>query len=401
MKKINSMLFVLIILLAFSCRKEDNKTAISREKVSGYVQKGPFLNGTLITISELSSDFIPTGKNFTSQIFDNKGSFEFKNVSLSSGFVELMANGFYFNEIENKGSTAQLILFALSDLTDKSSLNVNILSHLEKRRVEYLISNGSSFKDAKKQAQSEILRIFEIKKSDMPESEALDISKSGEDNAILLAISAILQGKLTEAQLSELLANIATDISEDGELNDNSLGVQLINNANILRTNDIRSNLEKRYESLGLAVTIPGFEKYIKQFVDSTGYIATNMITYPLKYNSRINILNDSSFVVMSDTAYSIAAYLPIGTSIKIVIKPSDRENWGAIGFNAMNVTGCTAKSNYPIDWTITAEGNDHFINLPVMFGGRIDHVNETSIDFFIYENNSTVCTRLKTVRNY
>ena len=47
-------------------------------------------------------------------------------------------------------------------------------------------------------------------------SEYLDISQPGDKNAILLAISVILQGYLSVAELSELLANITTDIREDG-----------------------------------------------------------------------------------------------------------------------------------------------------------------------------------------
>jgi len=40
--------------------------------------------------------------------------------------------------------------------------------------------------DAKKQAQEEILKVFLIEKSDMEESESLNIAEDGDDNAILL-----------------------------------------------------------------------------------------------------------------------------------------------------------------------------------------------------------------------
>lgn len=400
MKTSRVFLILMLILSTFSCDKDDNKTNISLDKVSGFVQKGPYLNGTTITISELSSDLIPTGKNFNSQILDNKGSFEIKDVTLSSQYVELIANGFYYNEINNENSVAQLTLFALSDLVDKSTLNVNTLSHLEKMRVEYLISNGSSFIDAKKQAQSEILKIFEIKKSDIQESENLDISQSGDDNAILLAISVILQGYLSVADLSELLANIGTDIREDGVLNSKTLGVTLINNAKVLKTTEIRDNLQNRYESLGLDVTVSDFEKYVKQFIDSTDFIATNNITYPKKYNSQTNVLIDSSFVVSPGIIYSIAAYLPVGTSIKIVCKPSIGYDWGAAGFATPDATGILIEDNYPNNLTFTAIGNDQIVNVPVLFGGGAP-VTPTSIDFFIYENNSEVYTRLKTVKTF
>ncbi len=127
---------VLLICVIVSCEKHDNNTNnLSIDKISGYVQKGPYINGSSITMSELSSDLIQTGKTYSSQIIDNKGSFEMKSIELISQFAELKVDGFYFNEIINNNSTAQLTLYALSDLTDKSSLNVNILSSLERRRV--------------------------------------------------------------------------------------------------------------------------------------------------------------------------------------------------------------------------------------------------------------------------
>ncbi len=47
----------------------------------------------------------------------------------------------------------------------------------------------------------------------MDNSEELDITINKEENAILLAISLILQGNKSEADLTQLLANISTDIN--------------------------------------------------------------------------------------------------------------------------------------------------------------------------------------------
>ena len=162
MKNTGLLLLHILILFTTSCESDENGNKLSFEKLNGYVQKGPYLNGTAVTIFELSSDLSPTGKNFTTQILDNKGTFELKNVELTSNYVILEADGFYFNEVKNINSSAQLTLFALSDLTNKISLNINVLSSLEKSRVEYLISNGIDFSSAKKQAQSEILSILGV-----------------------------------------------------------------------------------------------------------------------------------------------------------------------------------------------------------------------------------------------
>lgn len=323
MKYYKLLSVLLLAVITLSC-EENNKPGFLYEKINGYIQKGPFLNGTAITISELTDNLAPTGKTFSSQILDNKGTFEIRNVELASQYVELKADGFYFNEVKNNNSTAQLTLFALSDLTTKSSLNVNVLSNLEKSRVGYLISNGSDFSIAKNQAQKEILSIFEINKDDIAESELLDITKPGDDNAILLAVSVILQGYLSVSDLSELLANISTDIREDGILDSKSLGTTLINNARTIKLDRVRQNLENRYETLGLEITISDFEKIVNQFINNTDFEFTGFIKYPESGKHGLNILDKDKTDYTAGT-YSMKAVLPDGTSVKVKISG---RNW-------------------------------------------------------------------------
>lgn len=323
MKYFKLLPVLLLAVIVLSC-EENNKPGFSYEKINGYIQKGPFLNGTAITISELTDNLVPTGKNFFSQILDNKGTFEIRNVELASQYIELKADGFYFNEVKNNNSTVQLTLFALSDLTTKSSLNVNVLSNLEKSRVNYLISNGSDFSTAKSQAQKEILAIFEIHKDDITESELLDITKPGDDNAILLAVSVILQGYLSVSDLSELLANISTDIREDGILDSKSLGTTLINNARTIKLDKVRQNLESRYETLGLEITISDFEKIVNQFISNTDFEFTGFIKYPESGKHGLNILDKDKTDYTAGT-YSMKAILPDGTSVKVKISG---RNW-------------------------------------------------------------------------
>ena len=336
MRNIRLISMVSIILITSSCEKE-NQGNLSIDKVTGYVQKGPYLNGTAITISELSGALDPSGRTFSTQILDNKGTFEINNINLSSEFVELKADGFYFDEISNENSIAQLTLFALSDIKDKTTLNVNVLSSLEKGRVGFLISGGSTFPNAKKQAQAEILKIFGIEKADINESELLDISKEGDDNAILLAISVILQGYRTVGELAELIANMSTDIREDGELNSPVLGTDLINHAHFLNLLKIRENLEYRYEEMGINASIPDFEKYVKLFQDSSDFEFTGLIEYPEYSDYGENILFNGKSSFETGHQYSLAANLPHGVSLKIILKggswyfqvaPSGPVNW-------------------------------------------------------------------------
>lgn len=283
MKPLNAILLSVLLLtsILISCDKNKEQDEPITWDLNGFVQKGPYLNGTVITVFDLNSNLVQTGKTFTSEISDNKGTFTLSGLALTSRYVELQANGFYFNENSGQNSPSQLTLSAVSDLTDKSSLNVNVLTHLEKNRVIYLVSNGMSFADAKRQALQEILSIFEINKPDIMSSELLDISKEGEDNSILLTVSAILQGNRTVAELSELLSNIITDIREDGQLNSESIGTDLINDARFLDTAVIKNNLKEKYSDLGVNIEVPPIGSILAHFIENTNFKFTSQISYP------------------------------------------------------------------------------------------------------------------------
>ncbi len=334
MKKFVTLQIVFSLFLLVSCEKDPMPDEVTRTDVSGFVQKGPFINGTDISVAELTDELTQTGKMFSSQIVDNKGTFDIRNIELTSPFVELKANGFYFNEVANENSPAQLTLFALADVTETSDINVNVFSNLEKNRVQNLVSGGMNFKEAKQQAQAEILSIFEIGNEGITDSELLDISKPGDGNAALLAASVILQGYLPVSELSELLANISTDIREDGVLNSAQLGTTLINNARTINLAEIMQNLALKYETLGLTTTVPDFEKYVNQFINNTDFEFTAFIEYPPTGKHGLNLLDPEKTNYTNGT-YSLRAILPAGTSLKVEIRgrnwmfPGEQEDTG------------------------------------------------------------------------
>lgn len=262
----------ILLLLIYACEKdtiEDNQ--ITKEKVSGLVQKGPFINGTQILMADLNSSMKQIGKIFSTQITNDYGAFEVHEVVLSSSYVEFSAAGYYFNEVSGKISSAPLTLFALSDVSDINSVNINILTHLEKQRVEYLITeHNNKFAEAKKTAQSEILSMFGYHEEDMSGSETLTIQSDNQSNAILLAISVILQGNRSVGTLTELLANISNDLKEDGIMSDEKILDSLRTTTLALDLNTIRKNLVDRFQSLGVGATIADFESYVNSFLSFT-----------------------------------------------------------------------------------------------------------------------------------
>lgn len=332
-----SFLLVFIsISLSTSCMdngEKDTFNIIKKEKISGYVQKGPFVNGTTVQMNELNENLIQSGKVFSSQILDNSGNFEIKSVELSSSFVEFTASGFYFNEVEGKLSSSQIALSAISDIKDISTINVNLLTHLEKRRVEFLVSEGKTFVEAKKKAQEEVLGIFSFTLSGNSISESLDISKNSDGNAMLLAISVILQGQRTEGPLSELLAIISSDIEKDGLLNNQQLLTELRESAVGLDMEAIRKNLISRFNTLGIQAAISPFETYVNQF---------------LSFTAKEPVLGEISVVEKTSNLASFRI-LVNPNSAASTVKIFYGESKESIG-SSVNLTASPIKGNIPVE---------------------------------------------------
>lgn len=383
-------LMACVLILITSCNDEKQDiTPFKKEKITGFAQKGPFNNGSSVLISELNSEYIQTGKTITSNIENNQGLYEIDNIEFISQYVILTVNGFYFNEISGNNSSAQLTVSAISDLSDKNSLNVNVLSSIEKQRVEFLISEGMEFKEAKNQAMNEILGIFEIDPTLNLESETLDISKDSDGNAILLAISSIIHGYRSTADLSLLLANLSTDIKTDGILDDLTIKSDLLLHAKSLKLASIRTNLEEHYNSLGIDCSIADFESYIHHFLETTDY-EPHLIDYPEYGNFGRNILFMQEDTIFTEQDYSLAANLPENGMLKIVLKNGI---WMISGTSSVNWTiSDYDDTNKSQTFTSTQAGLD--CDLKIIF--PTDSLGNNHIEMEYYEFNSLYPTHVK-----
>ena len=225
---------------------DDNDSNGTSYDISGYIQKGPFISGSSVTIYELDSDLNQTGVSYQTQTIDDFGSFEFPD-RVNSDYVEIISTGFYFNEVEGALSSATLTLSSISKVTAGSNIFVNVLTCLASNRIRYLVQNeNKSFENAQSQAESELLAIFNINETDILNFDQMNISEEGKSNAILLAVSAILQGSNTVPELTELISKISLDIEEDGTLDNSSYKEEITNNSMTLILGKIRTNLENR-----------------------------------------------------------------------------------------------------------------------------------------------------------
>jgi hypothetical protein len=264
-----SKLLACLIALTFGCKEEVDKTTTvhTTQGVSGFVQKGPFVSGSTITIQVLDSLFNPTGQSYTVTTIDDFGSFDLQS-EVTGTYIEIIGQGYYFNEVAGTISNSSLNLRAIARVKEDLKSNVNVLTTLSKNRIIYLVkSEKMSFSEAKKQAESEVLGLFNIPYEETYDFNLMDIRKDGSENAILLAISSVLQGGLSVGELSELLSKIILDIEVDGEINNNTTVQTIYNNASSLVLGSIRQNLITRYGSLGIQHPVPSFESYAKKLI--------------------------------------------------------------------------------------------------------------------------------------
>lgn len=347
MKRI--LLMVIANLMMFWSCSEKEET-FRNYSLSGLVQKGPFINGTQVVIIELDNQLTQTGKSYQTEIKNDLGKFEIEDISLSSNYVELIADGFYFNEITGVLSSSRLLLRALSDISDRSSININILTHLEPDRIKYLINDGLNFIEAKQKAHNELLEYFNASIDDIYNFEDLDISSESSENGFLIAISAIFQYNNTVADLSKLIADFKNDFENDGVINDQEITDELVHNATRIDTLHLRSNLNSRYQELGQDIIFPRFEGHILKFIekyDSTYFLQEGDILFPEFGKYGLNIIHNESFdtlMLSKNTSYSITAIFPainskyIHLSLDSLLHGSITDTLGMINIDLDNV---------------------------------------------------------------
>ena len=273
-------MFIAALLLA-ACG-DDNKNAggtvedgevvaIVDKTISGVSQKGPFVNGSSVTVQELDGKTLAqTGNSYEGKIKNDMGEFSVKVAKLASQYALLKANGFYRNEVTGEKSKSQITLYALTDLSDRDEVNVNLLTHLAYERSLYLATGKDSLSvsEAKKQAETEVLKSFGIE-GDFAVAEDLNIFGEGDQSAALLAVSVLMQGDLSEADFSERLANYAADIEADGVWNDAITATKIADWANFTLREPEGPSLAIIRENItqwNFSTNVPEFEKYVNNF---------------------------------------------------------------------------------------------------------------------------------------
>ena len=249
MKFVKLFFTLLSIGILISCEKE-NKNVISNASIVGYVQKGQFIKGSTITAYALNDRLIATGESFPSVIKDDLGSFAI-SAEVAAPYLELQAEGYYFVENTGETSTAPIYLNAIVNSLQKN-VNVNLLTTITSGRVKKLINDGQSFNSAKEQAEKEIIDIFSAYSKDVTIGfEEMNISEDGKSNAVLLAISCLIQEGRNAGEIQKLISDISSDLEVDGNLSDKLLN-DIFNENRSVSIPDVVRNLITYYNNNGI-----------------------------------------------------------------------------------------------------------------------------------------------------
>ena len=257
------------IAFSFAACSEDNDLGNVFEpktyNVLGKVEKGPFISGSNITIQPMDGNLQVLGSLYSATIQDNLGNFSFGSKLFEAPYAELMANGYFFNEVTGELSSGTLNLRALVDLSDETTVNVNLLTHLKYQRIQNLIADGMKFREANKQAQKELFTAFGLQKYAAKDASTFSISGGTDESAALVAISSLLIIGRSEAEMTEYLARLCREFGENGKFESGTLQ-QIREDKDSLKyqLSAARENVIKRYKELGLEVEV----KELGYFID-------------------------------------------------------------------------------------------------------------------------------------
>ena len=296
--------------------------------VSGLAQKGPFVKGSAVTVRGIDCKTL----EFTDQIFEgavksDKGDFALDSIALDASCAVIEVTGKYLNEVTGKKTEDELTLRALTNLKDRENVNVNLLTNLEYERVMHLVKEkNKTLAQAKTQAEGEVLAAFDIK-GEFDEFENLNIFKSGDGNAALLAVSVMMQGDADAAGLAKRLDKFDDSFAESGEWKDSETKKAVAEWTAEASANGELETIRKNIEGLDYADEIPAFEKFIPAVEpadsteDSSSSAAQDSLEEDVSSSSsskeepRDTTVTSSSSEVAADTASSSSVVPPVSSS--------------------------------------------------------------------------------------
>ena len=236
--------------------------------IAGVFQKGPFIEGSPVKVSGIDCKTLePTGEIVEGAIVNGKGEFNFEKLTLSTSCAIFEVTGYYLNEVTGLQTADKFTLRAVTELTDRNSVNVNLFTHMEYERVKHLVTaTDMAFAQAKEMAEKEVLATFGIE-DEVGEFEDLDIFKPGDGNAALLAASVMMQADDDVDGLARRLESFNASFAGSGVWDDDAK-TEMAEWASAAVDNGLLDRVRENIESWNIAEELPDFEDFVERFED-------------------------------------------------------------------------------------------------------------------------------------
>ncbi|OWV21783.1 hypothetical protein B7982_11810 [Fibrobacter sp. UWB2] len=246
---------------------EDAGLAIKNLDIAGVSQKGPFVKGSAVTVQGIDCKTMEfTDEVFEGEVKNNMGEFVVEKVNLSTTCAVVAVTGEYRSEMTGKKVSDKMTLRALTNLKDRTHVNVNLLTNLEYERVMYYVTEkGKTFDEAKELAEREVLAAFGMA-GESAEFEDLDIFGTSDADATLLAISVLMQGDADVKTLAKRLDKFNDSFAESGKWNDDDTKKAITDWIANAVAKAVMDSIRKNMENWGFANEVPDFETAVDAF---------------------------------------------------------------------------------------------------------------------------------------
>lgn len=301
--------FLLSALFTFSSCEEkpieepDGPGSPQYAHIEGYVQKGQLVKGSQVTAFVLDQQLKATGKSYPANISDDLGAFAI-DIKVEEPFLELRAEGYYFNEVTGEVSESPIYLEAMGN-QQSTNLNINLFTTITKPRIKKLLAEGKGWDTSTLTAQEELLAALGVEDTTEDFTD-IDITGTDKSDALLLAFACIIQQDRSISEIVTLIQNAASEFEAEGRLSDKSVEDILANRSNV-NPFDVARNIADYYtENSVSGKDLPPFyryldDKYDADFVMEQGLSIDMSPDYSMNYGpieSSCDILSDIEFDV-------------------------------------------------------------------------------------------------------
>lgn len=254
--------------IGFSSCSDPKEAELPNEEgtyiIKGYAEKGPFANGSTITIQELDQKLNPTGRTFNETVVNDEGYFDAGSLELISPYVRLSAIGYYYNEVTGERSDEPIILNALANLKDAKPQHINLFTHLKEGRVNHYVKKEKlAFAAAGKKAQEELYASLNIANHATTDASEVSIASGSYEAGALITISSVLLQTNNGNEFADVIRMMADQLTNNGRFS-NEVKRAIVSGAQWVNFEQVATSLTEHYASFNKTIEV----KNLRQFID-------------------------------------------------------------------------------------------------------------------------------------